>query len=98
MSCISSVIPCYTGDGSKDNTCDSHITECKTACSALRDICASGSNDNSQLCSEKYNKCLGADEISTPSVSCIKAAEQAYLNGTAENSVSALSATCKQTW
>ncbi|KAK6006990.1 hypothetical protein QM012_005998 [Aureobasidium pullulans] len=97
INCISAVTPCYTGDGSTDNTCDSKIGECKTACSAVRDLCLSSNGNNAALCSEKYNQCLGADEVSAPSVSCIKAAEQAYLNGTAENAVSALSATCKQT-
>lgn len=98
LDCLASVIPCYTGDGSVDNTCDSKIGNCKTACSALTDICNSTENDNSELCQSKLTQCLGADKATAPSTSCIEVAENAYLNGTADNQSGSLIAQCKQTW
>ncbi|THZ84069.1 hypothetical protein D6C84_04455 [Aureobasidium pullulans] len=97
LDCLASVIPCYTGDGSVDNTCDSKIGNCKTACSALTDICNSTENDNSELCQSKLTQCLGADKATAPSTSCIEVAENAYLNGTADNQSGSLIAQCKQT-
>lgn len=97
INCISSVIPRYTGNSDNDHATDSMMSECKTACSAVRDLCLSSGGDNAELCSQKYDRCLGVDDVSAPSVSCIKAGEQAYLNGTAENAVGTLVATCKQT-
>ncbi|THY52124.1 hypothetical protein D6C99_04238 [Aureobasidium pullulans] len=97
LDCLASVIPCYTGDGSVDNTCDSKIGNCKTACSALTDLCNSTENDNSELCQSKLTQCLGADKATAPSTSCIEVAENAYLNGTADNQSGSLIAQCKQT-
>ncbi|KAI5272402.1 hypothetical protein E4T47_04326 [Aureobasidium subglaciale] len=95
LNCIASVTPCYTGNGSVDNTCDSMLSECKTSCSAIRDICESTGNDNGELCAKKYTTCLGADTVSSPSKSCIAQAEEAYTTGSAFNDLAALVATCK---
>ncbi|KAH0035523.1 hypothetical protein KCU78_g2036, partial [Aureobasidium melanogenum] len=99
INCLAQAKPCYTNNGSVDNTCDSEIANCKQSCGVLNDICRSSSSTggNDELCNAKLSSCLGSDKVSAPSVSCIKAAEQAYLNGTAENAVSAVSAECKQT-
>lgn len=67
------------------------LTYCtgKDACGVLNDICQSSSStgDNNELCNGKLSSCLGSDKVSAPSVSCIKSAEQSYLNGTADNVV-----------
>ncbi|KAI5238382.1 hypothetical protein E4T43_07453 [Aureobasidium subglaciale] len=97
LNCIASVTPCYTGNGSVDNSCDSKLSECKTSCSAIRDICESTGNNNDELCAKKYTACLGADTVSSPSTSCIAQAEEAYTTGSAFNELAALVATCKNT-
>lgn len=83
-SCLASVIPCYAS-ASHDltNACDSKIADCKQMCSAVLDLCGS-----SQACQQRYNACLGSNNATVPSSSCIAQAEQAYLNNVADNDVS----------
>ncbi|KAH0172290.1 hypothetical protein KCU67_g1791, partial [Aureobasidium melanogenum] len=99
INCLAQVKPCYTDNGSVDNACDSRLGNCKDACGVLNDICRSSSStgDNNELCNGKLSSCLGSDKVSAPSVSCIKSAEQSYLNGTADNVLGAQIAECKQT-
>ncbi|KAH0274145.1 hypothetical protein KCU91_g5473, partial [Aureobasidium melanogenum] len=96
-SCLAQVIPCYAS-ASHDltNACDSKIANCKQACSAILDICNSA-NGSEESCQKNYSACLGANNATAPSSSCIEQGEQAYLNNVADNDAAALTATCKQT-
>ncbi|KAG9572617.1 hypothetical protein KCV01_g19009, partial [Aureobasidium melanogenum] len=96
-SCLAQVIPCYAS-ASHDltNACDSKIADCKQACSAILDVCQSGSG-STESCQKNYSACLGSNNATVPSSSCIVQAEQAYINNVADNDAAALTATCKQT-
>ncbi|THX40697.1 hypothetical protein D6D10_03294 [Aureobasidium pullulans] len=98
VSCLAAVIPCYaSASHDESNACDSKITNCKQTCSAILDICNSTGNDNSELCQKKYSACLGSNNATAPSTSCIAQGEQAYLDNAADNTAASFTATCKQT-
>ena len=59
----------------------------KQACSAILDICNSA-NGSEESCQKNYSACLGANNATAPSSSCIEQGEQAYLNNVADNDVS----------
>ncbi|THY78069.1 hypothetical protein D6C86_02609 [Aureobasidium pullulans] len=98
VSCLAAVIPCYaSASHDESNACDSKITNCKQTCSSILDICNSTGNDNSELCQKKYSACLGSNNATAPSTSCIAQGEQAYLDNAADNTAASFTATCKQT-
>lgn len=59
----------------------------KQACSAILDVCQSGSG-STESCQKNYSACLGSNNATVPSSSCIVQAEQAYINNVADNDVS----------
>jgi hypothetical protein len=98
MSCLSQAVPCYASSShDTTNACDSKLGNCKDACGAIKDLCNSTGNDNSELCSSKYSMCLGANNATVPSTSCMAQGEQAYLDKTPYNTLAAIVATCKNT-
>jgi len=77
VSCLAAVIPCYaSASHDESNACDSKITNCKQTCSSILDICNSTGNDNSELCQKKYSACLGSNNATAPSTSCIAQGDQ----------------------